>query len=140
MDYDDWRLPNTKELQSIVDYKRAPDAADPTRRAAAIDHIFNVTEMESWYWTGTSLLESSDAGQGGYVCFGQAYGVYSGKSVNVHGAGAQRSDPKDGDPGHYPDVFGPQNVQIRIFNYVRAMPTVSDIPVASTTGDTWVFF
>jgi hypothetical protein len=40
--------------------------------------------------------------------------------VDVHGAGAQRSDPKDGDPADYPSVGnGPQGDVSRVFNYVR---------------------
>jgi hypothetical protein len=39
--------------------------------------------------------------------------------IDVHGAGAQRSEPKIGDPGDYPTGFGPQGDAIRIYNYVR---------------------
>jgi hypothetical protein len=39
--------------------------------------------------------------------------------VDVHGAGAQRSDPKAGDPAQYPHGRGPQGDVIRIYNYVR---------------------
>ena len=35
--HDDWRLPNAKELHSIVDYTRAPDAGDPAYRPAEQD-------------------------------------------------------------------------------------------------------
>jgi hypothetical protein len=38
---------------------------------------------------------------------------------DVHGAGAQRSDPKDGDPSMFPHGRGPQGDVIRIFNQVR---------------------
>ena len=37
----DWRLPNAKELQSIVDYTRSPD----TTQSAAIDPVFSVTPI-----------------------------------------------------------------------------------------------
>jgi len=43
----------------------------------------------------------------------------NGAWVDVHGAGAQRSDPKSGDPSQYPTGHGPQGDAIRIFNYVR---------------------
>ena len=39
--------------------------------------------------------------------------------MDVHGAGAQRSDPKQGDPENYPHGFGPQGDVIRIYNFVR---------------------
>ena len=38
---------------------------------------------------------------------------------DVHGAGAQRSDPKTGDPRNFPHGHGPQGDVIRIFNFVR---------------------
>ncbi len=128
--YDSWRLPNAKELQSIVDYTRAPDAQNPARQGPAIDSIFNITETESWFWTGTTLLESPPhlgvGSEGVYFSFGQAFGVYRHliiykKLVNVHGAGAQRGDPKDGDPANWSSGFGPQNDEIRIYNYVRCV-------------------
>lgn len=116
----DWRLPNAKELQSIVDYTRAPDATG----TAAIDPIFEVSEIESWFWTGTTLLQAPpDLGVGAqavYITFGQAWG-YMGQWVNVHGAGAQRSDPKSGDPSDWPEGRGPQGDEIRIYNYARCV-------------------
>jgi hypothetical protein len=39
--------------------------------------------------------------------------------VDVHGAGAQRSDPKAGNPAMFPHGRGPQGDVIRIFNHVR---------------------
>jgi hypothetical protein len=39
--------------------------------------------------------------------------------IDVHGAGAQRSDPKTGNPADFRNGFGPQGDAIRIFNYVR---------------------
>jgi len=43
--YDDWRLPNVRELQSIVDYdRRFPHPA--------IDHVFKAEDRN--YWTSTS--------------------------------------------------------------------------------------
>ena len=39
--------------------------------------------------------------------------------LDVHGAGAQRSDPKVGNPADFPKGRGPQGDAIRIYNYVR---------------------
>jgi len=46
-------------------------------------------------------------------------GYMNGAWVDVHGAGAQRSDPKAGNPADYPTGHGPQGDAIRILNYVR---------------------
>jgi hypothetical protein len=123
----DWRLPNAKELQSIVDYTRAPLVTN----SAAIDPIFGVTKIESYYWTGTTHREGPGGPEGSaavYLAFGRAMGWMqqppnSGnyQFIDVHGAGAQRSDPKQGDPSAYPYGQGPQGDDIRILNYVRCV-------------------
>ncbi len=121
--YTDWRLPNAKELQSIVDYTRAPDAQDPAQQGPAIDPIFVVHEEESWCWTGTTHKDGPDLRWAAYVCFGQAWGYFGPPGqeqwMNVHGAGAQRSDPKSGDPDEWAYGHGPQGDEVRIYNYVR---------------------
>jgi hypothetical protein len=147
---DDWRLPDAKELQSLVDYTRAPDARDPARRGPAIDPIFSMTDPESWFWSSTTHLEGPgrQGGAAAYVAFGRAMGLMPGpggqrEPMNVHGAGAQRSDPKSGDPARYAGGLGPQGDEIRILNYARAVrsidpktvrivqPDVTPIPEAS---------
>lgn len=114
-------MPNAKELQSIIDYTRAPDATDPAQQGPAIDPIFDITETESYFWTGTTHLDGPSPDVAVYVCFGQALGYIGGQWVNVHGAGAQRSDPKSGDPADYPEGRGPQGDDVRINNYVRCV-------------------
>jgi hypothetical protein len=140
--YDDWRLPNAKELQSIVDYARAPDAADPAQQGPAIDPIFDITETESWFWTSTTHVEGPRGDFAAYVTFGQAYGVLTDPTgndtlVNVHGAGAQRSDPKSGDPADWAGGHGPQGDEIRIYNYVRCVRNGAQFVevVGSGTGE-----
>jgi hypothetical protein len=49
-----------------------------------------------WYWSGTTLLDGPSSESGVYVCFGRAMGYMNGRWMDVHGAGAQRSDPKVG--------------------------------------------
>jgi hypothetical protein len=128
--YADWRLPNAKELQSIVDYSRSPS----TTNSAAIDPLFACTAITNeagaadypFYWSGTTHAANGTGPEGAaavYVSFGRAMG----KIViwtDVHGAGAQRSDPKTGDAADYPDGRGPQGDAIRMLNYVRLVRDV----------------
>ncbi|WP_205959819.1 Lcl C-terminal domain-containing protein [Flammeovirga aprica] len=125
----DWRLPDAKELQSIVDYDRSP----ATHNSASIDPVFECTKIINereeedfpWYWSSTT--HESMANQGGgsavYVAFGRSLGNMNGW-IDIHGAGSQRSDPKTGDPADYEEGFGPQGDAIRIYNYVRLVRTV----------------
>ena len=131
--YRDWRLPNAKELHSIVDYTRAPDARPRSRRGPAIDPVFQITTPESWFWTSTTHLDGRILGQRAvYIAFGQATGFMpdprtgTRQRLNVHGAGAQRSDPKSGDPRspEWAHGFGPQGDEIRILNYARAVRNI----------------
>ncbi len=123
--HNDWRLPDVKELQSIVDYTRSPD----TSNSAAIDAIFNTSIIANekgqtdypFFWSSTTHANwtSRSGGSGTYVAFGRSLGYMNGGWTDVHGAGSQRSDPKEGDPDDYPTGHGPQGDAIRIYNYVR---------------------
>ncbi|TSA35333.1 MAG: DUF1566 domain-containing protein [Verrucomicrobiaceae bacterium] len=159
--HDDWRLPNVKELQSIVDYTRSPD----TTHSAAIDPVFHCTTITNedgkadfpFYWSATTHAGLHGGGAAMYVAFGQAAGWMSPRAqaggppperpggpglppgpppqqgneagpyrfVDVHGAGAQRSDPKSGDPAMFPHGRGPQGDVIRINNFVRVVRNAS---------------
>lgn len=130
--YNDWRLPNAKELQGILDYTRSPDSSS----SAAIDPVFSCTQITNennqvdypWYWAGTTHANYSGGGSSGvYICFGRSLGYMNSSWVDVHGAGAQRGDPKSGSlssytyaaPNGYYNSVAPQGDAVRIFNYVR---------------------
>ena len=126
--HDDWRLPNAKELHTLIDVTRSPDHTD----TAAIDPLFQVTHVTNeagaddcpFYWTSTTHANPRDGHEGAnaaYLAFGRAMGYFNGAWQDVHGAGAQRSDPKVGDPDDYPTGHGPQGDAIRVLNFARCV-------------------
>lgn len=131
--YSDWRLPDAKELHSILDYTKSPE----TTNSATIDDLFNSTVIENeageddypWYWSSTTHESESDDMEGGwgvYLAFGRCMGNMGTDTwSDVHGAGAQRSDPKGGDPDEFSDGHGPQGDAIRIYNYVRLVRNIN---------------
>ena len=99
--HSDWRLPNSKELQSLVDYTRSPGAIDPANVGPAIDPLFTCTGITNkagaadypFYWTSTSAIAQAN---GAYLA---AWCVAFGRAVDdagkdLHGAGAVRFDTK----------------------------------------------
>ncbi len=129
--FSDWRLPNAKELQSIVDYSRSPSSTN----SPAINNVFSVSTINDpdgnpghypYYWTGTTHLDGAVPGSYAvYIAFGKAFGKINGTLLDVHGAGAQRSDPKSGDPSSYPQFMGPQGDARIVFNFVRCVRDAS---------------
>jgi len=123
--HSDWRLPNAKELHSIVDYSRSPDTTD----SPAIDPVFESTEIKNeagqndWghYWTSTTHLDGPNARQAVYFCFGRGMEQMHGQTMDVHGAGAQRSDPKTGEADDIGLGHGPQGDARRTKNFVRTV-------------------
>lgn len=129
--YTDWRLPDAKELHSIVDYSRSPASTE----SAAIDEVFNCSEITNeagqkdfpWYWSSTThARQNGMTGNAAvYVAFGRSLGNMNGW-IDIHGAGSQRSDPKSGDQENYAEGRGPQGDAVRIYNYVRLVRYIND--------------
>jgi hypothetical protein len=133
-------MPDAKELQSTLDYSRSP----ATTSSAAIDPVFNATSFTNeggvldwpWYWTSTTHATYTGTGASGvYLAFGRAGGWQKATPsatcytlYDVHGAGAQRSDPKTSSgvvttgtacSGGTAYGLGPQGDAQRASNYVR---------------------
>jgi hypothetical protein len=136
--YTDWKLPDAKELHSIV--------LNPSSSSLpAIDtNYFELAAVQfpnyctggtftsfPYFWTSTSHMEYSVpnsallADKAAYIAFGKAWGTMDGGTtwVDAHSPGAQRSDWKTGDPSSstYKCGFGPQGDYIGIYNYVRCV-------------------
>jgi hypothetical protein len=137
--WSDWRLPDTKELQSIVDYNRAPDDSN----SAALDSLFNATAFTNeagetdwgFYWTSTTHTTYTGSGESAaYVAFGRALGYFDNAVTDVHGAGAQRSNHKTDISRQATGVMdvgfgsfyyhGPQGDILRLDNGVRCVRTL----------------
>lgn len=123
--YSDWRLPNVKELQGIVDYSYSPSATDASKVGPAIDPLFLCTPIINeagnddygYFWTSTSAHFTS--GEPYYYAWYVAFGMaVDGNGDDFHGAGGVRFDTKEeggplGEGGE------------RYYNYVRLVRTVS---------------
>ena len=171
--YSDWRMPDIKELQSIVDYTRSP----ATTNSAAMDPLFDCTAIKNevgetdyaFYWSATTHVGLNGGAAAMYIAFGRAGGwlkphmpqsgppgshsgypgeLPHGISLNgnrsafdegnyqltdIHGAGAQRSDPKVGDPQQFPHGRGPQGDVIRIKNFIRLVRDSVNRPIGART-------
>lgn len=122
--HSDWRLPNCRELQSLVDYTRSPTATNAANVGPAINPLFSCTGITNeagnadypYYWTSTSAKQSALGAYyyAWYVAFGTAVAGTNG--MDLHGAGAVRYDTKvEGGP----KGEGGE----RIYNYVRLVRT-----------------
>ena len=111
--YEDWRLPDIKELQSIADYSGILPSVDPVFNVTG---IFNEAGNDDYpyYWSSTSNPYIDPHDEDGYW---YAWYLASGYAVDAdgndtHGAGAVRFDTKTED--------GPDGVDAeRGENYVR---------------------
>ncbi len=115
--YDDWRLPNAKELQSIADYSGVLPAIDTS--------VFNLTELTNikgqtdypFYWSSTSNpVESSDDEVENSSVY--AWVLAAGYNTDpdgydLHGAGSVVFTPKS------EENFTEMDPEIHRYNYVR---------------------
>lgn len=137
--HSDWRLPNVKELQSLVDYTRSPSATIATNVSPAINPLFSCTGITNeagtadypYYWTSTSALFNAGGNYyyAWYVAFGRAV---NSAGLDFHGAGGVRFDTKyaGGPAGEGGE---------RYYNYVRLVRTISatDDSVGDGLPDAW---
>lgn len=109
--YDDWRLPNVRELQSIVDYSGVFPAIDSLFTCTLITNEAGEADY-GYYWSSTSAYFGPDSPEyyyAWYVAFGRAVDP---EGHDIHGAGAVRFDTKkQGGPAGEGGE--------RIFNFVR---------------------
>ncbi len=111
LDHSDWRLPNAKELQSIVDYTRSPD----TTGSPAIDPLFQCTAITNeigkadypFYWSGTTHASIVAGGNAVYVAFGRAAGWPTGMPGHGGRPGRGGFGPGGPPPGG-PGGMGPE--------------------------------
>ncbi|GAA6184479.1 DUF1566 domain-containing protein [Aliiglaciecola sp. NS0011-25] len=123
--YSDWRLPNSKELQSLVDYEKATFPAINTQYFNTTLTTFSSTEDSYYFWSSTT--QGDFKWTANYVSFAQAWSKKNAKATQYydwHGAGAQRSDPKTGSPKDYELASEMASDYISIENWVRLVRDV----------------
>ncbi len=135
----DWRLPTAKELHSIVDYTRSPDVTG----TAALAPCFNITSIVNEggqkdfpsFWSSSHLTTGPGRGDPVYIAFGRALGFMRGGWRDVHGAGAQRSDPAEANPAKFPEGRGPQGDVVRAGHFVRLVRSAPTRPAPSANQE-----
>lgn len=95
--YSDWRLPDIKELQSIVEYgKTELPATDPD--------YFNLSRPDCYVWSSTTCGDFPEMAD--YIAFGRGYGI---DLVAGSESGEQMGPPPtDGDDSERPEGPAPE--------------------------------
>lgn len=123
--HDDWRLPNAKELQSLVDYEKKTFPAINTDFFNTSLTTFDSVDNSYYFWTSTTQGDFKWTAD--YVAFGPAWSKKNSSATEYfdwHGAGAQRSDPKSGEPADYELASEMASDYISIRNWVRLVRDV----------------
>ena len=92
--YSDWRLPDAKELQSIVQY-------GITELPATNADYFDLSRTDCYMWTSTTCGDFPDTAL--YFAFGKAYGI------NLMSGGAPAGQDTDGDTKMGPPPEGDES-------------------------------
>ena len=128
--YDDWFLPDIKQLQSILDYTQSPSAINEEDIGPAIDtDYFDITQLRDgttntdndypYFWSSTSAYFGDDSPEYYYAWYASFGTAVDDNGDDSHGAGGVRFDTKvEGGP----DGEGGE----RIYNFVRAVRYVGD--------------
>ncbi|MDC7233987.1 MAG: DUF1566 domain-containing protein [Spirochaetales bacterium] len=85
--YSDWRLPDAKELQSIVQY-------GITELPATDTDFFDLSRIDCYMWTSTTCGDFPDTAL--YFAFGKAYGINLASGGAAGMGGSEMGPPDDG--------------------------------------------
>lgn len=91
--HNDWRLPDIKELQSIVQYEKTElPATDP--------EYFNLSRPDCFVWSSTTCGDFPEMAD--YIAFGRGYGIDLASSSGTQQQGMPEGMAQRGDKGQLP--------------------------------------